>query len=362
MTITSATSGLTGTLGLLVGNSIAINNSLSTLTEQASSGLVAQTYSGLGEAASTSLSLNPILAEQQTWQSNIDAATGNIGVAQTALTQISSFASSFYAQIPDLNGLNASEIDSVAANARTALQQVAGLLDSQDGETYVFAGQDSTNPPVPNPDGILSSGFFTQIQTAVGGLAANGASAVISGTLAIASSNSAGTTPFSAALSQPSATLASFRASVSIGPGESVPTIPLASANGDVVSEGSSTTGSYTRDILRALATLGSLSSAQANTPGFEQLVGDVSTSLGGAITALNSDAGVLGDRQTNITATQTNLADTSTALQAQLTNAQDVDTAATLSKLTQTQTQLQASYQLIAAQQKLSLVSYLTS
>jgi flagellar hook-associated protein 3 FlgL len=362
MSVIGAASGLSGTLGELVGNSIAINNDLSALTDQASSGLVSQTFAGLGSGASVALSLSPVIASQQTWQQNIQDVTGTIGVAQTALTQISSVASNFYGQIPNLNGLNPSNIDDIAQSAQSALVEVAGLLDTTDAGEYVFAGQDSSNAPVPNPDNILSSGFFTQIHATVAGLAANGASTVIGGTLSIASSNSAGTSPFSAALSQPAAALSGARASISIGQGLSVPTIPLASTNGDVASTGDSTTGSYTRDILRALATLGSLSSSQADTPGFSQLVSDTYASLGNAITALNGDAGVLGNRTAQLQATQTDLADTQTALQAQVSGVQDVDLATTLSKITQTQTQLQASYQLIASQQKLTLVSYLTS
>ena len=71
----------------------------------------------------------------------------------------SSIASNFYAQLNNMEGVNSSEIDSIAANARDALNQVANLLDTQDGGVYVFAGQDTGNPPVPDPDNILTSGF-----------------------------------------------------------------------------------------------------------------------------------------------------------------------------------------------------------
>jgi flagellar hook-associated protein 3 FlgL len=134
----------------------------------------------------------------------------------------------------------------------------------------------------------------------------------------------------------------------------------LASANGDIASTGASTTGSYTRDIMRSLAVLGALSSSQIADPGFAAVVADTRISLGGAITALNADAGVMGDRQAALTRTQSGLADLGTALQAQLANAQQVDMAQTLSALTQTQTQLQASYQLIAGLQAMSLVKFL--
>ena len=99
-----------------------------------------------------SLDLRPQIANLQTWQNNVDAATGRMSVAQSALTQIQSIAANFYAQLNNVQGVNASAMDTIAASARDALRQVAGLLDTQDGGVYVFAGQDTANPPVPDPD------------------------------------------------------------------------------------------------------------------------------------------------------------------------------------------------------------------
>lgn len=365
----SGVTGATGEFGLyggLVGDALAdsttIAKQLDTLTEQAGTGYVATTYAGLGSGAEDALSLAPQIASLQAWQTNISAATGTMGVAQNALTEISSIASNYYAQIPNLNNLDPSEIDSIASDAQGALQQVAGLLDTTDAGTYVFAGQDGSNPPVPDPDAITSSGFFTQIQAAVGGLAANGAAATTASTLAIAGSNAAGTSPFSAALSQPAAALAGFLPQVASGPDQQTPIGIVASANASVASTGSYTTGSYMRDILGALATIGSLSSSQADDPGFMTFVQNVYTSLGDAITALNQDAGVMGDRQTALQAQSTTLANVSTSLQSQLTNVQDVDMTTTVSQLTQTQTRLQASYQLISGLQSMSLARYLVA
>jgi flagellar hook-associated protein 3 FlgL len=153
-----------------------------------------------------------------------------------------------------------------------------------------------------------------------------------------------------------------MRPTVSAGDGQHVAVGIVASANADVASTGSSTAGSYTRDILRALATLGSLSSSQISDSGFQQLVSDVHTSLGDAVTALNADAGVLGNRQTQLENTKTQLSDTATALQTQVSNTEDVDMASTLSNLSLVQTQLQASYQLISGLQSLSLTKYISS
>ena len=74
----------------------------------------------------------------------------------------------------------------------------------------------------------------------------------------------------------------------------------------------------------------------------------------------MTGDVGVLGDRQSTLAARKTTLSDSTTALTAQVSDAQDVDMAKTLSDLSQVQTQLQASYQLIANTKSESLVNYL--
>jgi flagellar hook-associated protein 3 FlgL len=63
---------------------------------------------------------------------------------------------------------------------------------------------------------------------------------------------------------------------------------------------------------------------------------------------------------QSSLTATQTQLGDTQTALTGQVSAAEDVDMASTLSQLTQVQTQMQASYQLIATLGGMSLAKFL--
>ena len=145
-----------------------------------------------------------------------------------------------------------------------------------------------------------------------------------------------------------------------LGQGAAVQVGVLANANTLAVSAGSSTTGSYTRDILRGLATLANLSSADANTPGFTALVQDTQTSLSGAITAIGGEAGALGDLQTSLKTVQSQDADTSTALTAQVSSVEDVDAATAISSLSQVQTQLSASYKLISEMSHLSLVDYL--
>jgi len=352
----SATSGGYATLAEAIASSAKLMNRFNTLTGQASSGYLSQSFAGLGDTAATALTLGPEISGLRTAQTNIGAALGPVQVTQNAMTQIQSIASNLLAQMPNLNGLSPAQIDSVAAGARSDLQQVADLLDSQYAGTYVFSGQDTSNPPVPNPDQVTSSGFFTQISAAVGGLAANGASATAAATLLIASSNMPGTSPFSTYMSQATPTLPS----VSTGDGHSQTIGLLASRNTSAVSAGGSTTGSYMRDLMRALATIGSLNSSQIKTAGFAGLVSDTQTSVTNLITAMSADVGDLGEKQANLTSIQTNLSDTQTALNGQLSITQDVNMTETLSNLTLMQTQLQASYQLITASSGMSLVKFL--
>lgn len=347
-----------GLLSQLLANSGTVRRHLTTLTEQASDGLIAHTYAGLGNGASLSLNLRPHIAALQTQQSNIDAAATRLDVTQTAMTQMQSIAATFLANLNKLDGLNPGELDGIAANARAALTQTANLLDTKDGNGYVFAGQDSQNPPVPDPDAIRSSGFATQIATAVSGLSANGAAATAASTLGIASANTPGTSPFSAYLSQPPGSVQAPALQIAGGQIQQVGL--LASANSAVVSAGTSTTGSYMRDLMRALATIGSLTSSQVGDAGFSTLIGDTRTSLTGAVGAMGADSGALGITQAGLTTMQAGLSRTQTVLTAQASGAENVDLAATLSALTQTQTQLQASYQLIASLGALSLAKYL--
>ena len=358
--MSSAIAGAAGypSLARLIQGSHQIRQHFDMLTEQANTGLIATTWSGLNGTAPVALRLGPQVASLHAVQSNIGAASGPLAVTQSAMKQIQSIAADLLAQMPNLNGLNASEVDAVAGKARGDLAALAGLLDSKYGDVYVFAGQDSANPPVPNPDQIVSSGFFTGIATAVGGLTVNGAAATAAATLALAGSNTVGTSPFSSYLSAPAAGLSP--PAVATGEGQSRTIGLLASANTDAISSGSSTTGSYMRDLMRALATVGSMSAGQVNDPNFGSLVSDTQTSVAGAISAMSTDVGILGEQQSSLQTIKTALSDTATALTGQVSSAQDVDMAATLSALTATQTQLQASYQLIQAANGMSLVKFL--
>lgn len=343
-----------GALDQIVGNALATKQSITQLTAETATGYLSTDYAGLGQGAAVALDLGPQLAAVTQVQTNTQAASTITTAAQTALGQIESIASSFAAQAQSLIGLSGSG-QTISSSAQDALQQVATLLDTQVGDVYVFAGQDSADPPVPDPSDITSSAFAQAIQAAVAQLPSNGQPATSAATLAIASPG--GTSPFS-----PTIEAAGAQAQVDLGGGQYVSLAPLAQTNSDAVSAGVGTTstGSYTRDILRGLATIGALSAVPTSDPGYVPLVQDTITSLNGAVSAINTDIGALGARQDQVTAAQTEAGDTSTALKTQIGSVQDADLSQVAVQLSTAQTQLQASYQVISNLSTLSLAKFL--
>ncbi len=345
-----------GTLSYVLYNMSQTQQSISALTAETSSGYLSSEYAGLGAAAASTLDLTSQLAQTTTLQANASTA-GNIQqVAQTALGQIQTLVSNISSQLLSPSTSNATGMSSVAATASGALQQIASLLDTKVGNAYIFAGQDSSNPPVPNPDTITSSAFYTAIAAAVANLPTTGAATLQSQSLTIAAPGA--TSPFSATLeasNQP--------ATVDLGNGEQVQVGMLADQNTNATSAGVgvSSTGSYMRDIFMGLATLGSLGTADLTQTYTQSALANVQTTLTNADAALNEDIGGLGVRQNTITNAATELSGVATAMTTQLGTLQDADPATVATQLAQAQSQLQSSYSIVAALGKLTLATYIT-
>ncbi len=352
-----------GLLGQLAANATGISTRLERVTEQISTGLVSQTYSGLGSSAVAALDLRPQVAHQAAIGQGISAAGGQLTVAQDALSQIGSIAGTIQAQLATLNTASPTQVGLLSAQARAALQQVASLLDTKDGDSYVFAGQDGTNPPVPDPGSILTGSYFGSISATVGSLSATGAAQAEGNTVATASSNDSTVSVFSLFLSKPVSALQgspSSLQSVRTGPNSSTSYGVLATAGAVSSTTGSLSTGSYMRDLLRTLAVVGSMSTSQAGSAPLATLAQDTASQMGSAVSAMTDDQGVLGEQQSMLSATGTQVAAAQVALRLQLSGVEDVDMASASTTLSLLQTQLQSSYEMIASVKSLSLVSFL--
>ncbi len=306
----------------LLSRSGSVRQQLTDANQQASTGRVAETYGGLGAGARVSLDLRPQIAHQQGWQTNIDSASGRLEVTQSALKGIKDIASNLFAQINTLDGLSPSAASSVASLAGQGLERIAQLLNSKVGDVYVFAGQDTSNPPVPTTN----------------------AAALTSALLATPATNA----PFST-------TLGTTAPTVEVGEGERVQVGLIANKNTLAVSQ-APTTGSYIRDIMTALATL----TTATNGPTLAATAATARAQLSSGLSAVGLEAGALGNLQADLKSRKEQSATTVTSLQAQVSGAEDVDLAGTLTRVASLQTQLQASYQVIAGLRDLTLSKYL--
>jgi flagellar hook-associated protein 3 FlgL len=343
----AAGNGVSGTLGRLVSDSSTIKARLDAITRQASTGLVSQTYGGLDGTAQLSLNLRPQLASVEVLTRNITSAATKIDLSSQVMNQLQQIASTFFSGTVGMASQTSQEVDAMASQASAALSQVQGLLNTKVGDTYLFAGQDSANQPLPDAN---FNAYVLSIKTAIGGLAAAGGSATAAATLAAASA----TSPFSA-------TLGSSRQAVTVGFGISASIGVVAGQDTFVTQAGTDTTGSYVRDLIRSLSTIASLNAGQASLgASFTALVDDTRTSLGKQIAVINNENAGLGESRQLLDMNQTALTDTQQALTSQLSSVENVDAAATAVSLSQAQTQLQISYKLISSMQNLSLVHFL--
>jgi flagellar hook-associated protein 3 FlgL len=344
-----------GTMSFALYNMRQAQQAVDTLTAEAASGFISSNYAGLGTSAGAALNLTSQLAVNANLQINTQTASTVQQVTQTALGQIQTLLSGVSAQLLDITNTSPSALTVVSAAANSALSQIAGLLNTKVDGTYIFAGQDSSNPPVPDASTLSSSAFVAAIQTAVAGLSANGAAAVQASLLTAAAPGA--TSPFSATLEASNAPN-----SVDLGDGTSVQVGVLADQNSNAISAGTGTTstGSYIRDIFLGLSALGALSGDNPGDPQVQSLLTGLHTTLSNADDALNTDIGALGVRQDTVDSAQSELKNVSVALTTSLGNAQDADETAVATELSTAQTQLQASYSIVSALHTLTLVTYL--
>lgn len=332
---------------------------METLTRQISDGRKGVYLGDIAPEARRAISLRADMNRRETYQSTISQTLSQADVAQNTLQQLSTIATRAYSLAQGVNAANKAGIAAAAEEAKGALAQVAQLLNSQYGDQYIFGGQDTTNPPVPDASNIASSGMVTQITAAVQGLTAGGAAAVSAATLASASSNAAGVTPFSGYLSTgPGATEA--RRSVPASDGQNVPYGLFANRNAAGVSTGD-TTGSWARDLMRGLATLAAMTPDQAVLgTDFDDLMVNVRQGLKDTTSGIAQEQGALGVTQKRLEGMATDHAEVTIALKTQLSEIEEVDPAETLTRLTATKTQLEASYQAISLMSSLTLTQFL--
>jgi flagellin-like hook-associated protein FlgL len=325
---------------------------IDTLTRQISTGQIGQTHGDVAPQAQRAIDLRGDIARREAYIGAVNSALGRMGAAQSVLARIETIASEMAAEGLRARTLGAVGVEALARTARTALEEVAALMNTRHGGEYMFAGSNLALAPVPDAAGIATGPMATAITTAVAMLDPLNATTVLADTATAATA--AATTPFNAWLE--GAGLTEPRRALQLGDGERLAWGVL--ANQDHAGQSALSWG---RELLRGLATLAALTPASAaQGAGYDTLVQQVTTGLGDATRGLAQERGVLGAAEKRVDTARERHKDLLVMIRAQLGTAEEVDIAATTSALRQAEMRLTASYEATAMVARLSLAALL--
>ncbi|MFL1464300.1 flagellin [Roseococcus sp. DSY-14] len=342
-------------IGRLTAETSSLRLRLEALTRQVASGQRTERLGDIAPEVPRAVSLRAEMGRRDTYTRAMDQAGARMEVTQGALDRLRGIAREFRTEVAmRVEAGRPDSLATVAGRARAALAEVGALLNTRHAGEYLFAGTDIARPPVPSPEGLAAGPMAAAIAAEVAALAPGNAAAVAAQTIAVAQADD---TPFSAAAADPAAP----RRAVPAGDGELVAYGLHAARNTEAASTGE-TTGAWARDLLRNLMVLAALEPAQAAAApdDFDALVGSVRQGLAAAEDSLGEEAGALGLVQARVAAAQERHARVTDTLKVQLAGIQEVDLAATMTRLQATQSALEASFRAIASISGLSLAKFL--
>ena len=137
-----------------INNQLTMSRALDTqrqlldLQVQVSTGKKSQNYAAIAVDSYRLVSLESVHVRTQQYSENIKQVDQRLEVMETSVSQVFDVASRFKTMLQSaLNGDGTTPVDT-AREARTAREQVAGLLNVQYGDRYLFAGSRTDTKPV----------------------------------------------------------------------------------------------------------------------------------------------------------------------------------------------------------------------
>jgi flagellar hook-associated protein 3 FlgL len=340
------------TIGSMALDQTRLRERLDVLTRQVSTGQRGITHGALGVEARRGIDLRGDIARREAYAGAADTALARMDLTQGVLGRLEAIAAEMAGEALRARTLGDAGVATLARSAAEALKEAAALLNTRQGDDYIFAGSDLAGMPVPAGAGIATGPMATAIAAAVATLDPLNAAIVLADT-ALATTDPA-TRPFNAHLEGPA--LTEPRRGLQIADGERVTWGVLASQD-----QAGGVALSWGRELLRGLATLAALTPASAaQGPGYDALLDGVQQGLAGAGRGLSQERGVLGAAEQRVEASRGRHRDLMVTLKVQLSSVEEVDIAATVAALRQTESQLEASYQTTATIARLSLAALL--
>ncbi len=348
----------------LAAETARLRTQMETLTRQTASGQRSSRLGDLSPDVPRAVSLRGHVGRIEAYDRVLTQSLGRTDIMQGSLSRLTEIAREFRGTVlPRLYGRDAVALDSVKAQARAALTEVAHLLNARHAGEYLFSGSDIGNPPIPDPEGLASGQMAQDVAAAVATLDPAGAVAVLNATRTAAQSNAAGVSPFSDFLRAEAALPAADREGRRAAPVADNQLIGygiFADRNAVSASTGE-TTGSWARDLMRNLMSVAALEPAQMDElPAYHDLLGGLRDGFAAAEVSLAEEAGGLGQVAARLEDTQRRQRAVTDLLRAQLADIEEVDLASTLERLQATRTALEASYRAIGSLSELTLARFL--
>lgn len=341
---------------------VLLRSRLTELTRQTASGQRSESYAGLGSDARRAIDLRSEIARHASLSRAAEQGQARATMTQTALKRMVTIATEFAGTANGMLGSNTANSGRLAQSARSALQEVAGLLNERYAGESLFGGNDLSGSPIPGD--IAQSGLFTGVRDALRGMGDGDGPALRETIRQLGASNDPAITPFSThATAAATGAIEDARRSVPTDNGLTVEIGLYANRNAAAApSTSPDSTGSWSRDLLYGLSVLANLGPDQAaHEADFDQVLRGAVGALRAGLDSVAEEAGALGTTENRLDGLRVRHEDVSTQLSLQLSSIEEVDLAEAISLAQATQTQLEASYRSLAMLGNLSLTKFIS-
>lgn len=332
---------------------------LNRLQGQVASGKKTDLYSGLREDARLSLSLRQTRTTTQTFLQANGITKTRMEQTQLVYERIKDIASDVrIATLPAMSSANISAAQGNAAlraQAAAALQEVIQLLNTQTDGFHLFAGRRTDSPPMIDPGATNVPGSPLANVDAAAKVAP------------LANTTATGNTVYDNIVQHldgttvgavPGASPVRYYAGEYSATAESL-IVTRIDTNADMT-YGINGRDNAINSIVQALYALSVSDLTPSTDAGFRQLAGRAAADLQKGFEGVVEEIGELGVKQIQLRELSKRQEDFLITLEVQIGAVEDVDMATAISRLTFTQSTIQASYQMMAAMRDLSLTRYL--
>jgi flagellar hook-associated protein 3 FlgL len=331
---------------LLIRQFSTLQGQIQDVQTQVATGANTQSYSGLGAQTALDINLHNQATQIDDYNKTISQLQLRTGLVDTSLGIINDTAVSVQNMSFVTPQVSTGRINLVS-QAQAAINQINQQLQTQVDGRNLFGGTATQSQAM-----VPQSTLLPTVQAAVSAAITANAALVPPGDVTIAVKNAVATV---------FATTTNF---YSGGP----PTAPTQIAPGTSVDTSITGADPSFQTILQGLYTIAALPQPVAppvtppnlSTSDFDAIASASGTVISQGLTDLQSVTGKNGNNEATLTQESTQNTATLTVLQTQINNIENVDLAGASTKLTQLQTQLEASYRITASLSNLSLVNYL--